>query len=173
MMRMGMVSTAHEQFKALRMWPEAVECLMVAERNVEAEDMIKEQLREQESPRLWCCLGDVEKDPRHWEKAWELSGKRFARAQRSLGRHYMMKGETEKAILRDRGEGRLQKCFCLRAMRGILGAARSPERGSVGVFSSGLRARIWANVGGDKASDDFLVCVATGYSLRKGQSRDQ
>lgn len=37
----GMVSTAHEQFKKLRMWPEAVECLIVAERNVEAEDMLK------------------------------------------------------------------------------------------------------------------------------------
>ena len=38
----GMVSTAHEQFKKLRMWPEAVECLIIAERNVEAEDMLKD-----------------------------------------------------------------------------------------------------------------------------------
>lgn len=38
-----MVSTAHEQFKALRMWPEAVECLIVAERKVEAEDMVKDR----------------------------------------------------------------------------------------------------------------------------------
>lgn len=37
-----MVSTAHEQFKKLRMWPEAVECLIIAERNVEAEDMLKD-----------------------------------------------------------------------------------------------------------------------------------
>ena len=36
------VSTAHEQFKKLRMWPEAVECLIIAERNVEAEDMLKD-----------------------------------------------------------------------------------------------------------------------------------
>ena len=38
----GMVSTAHEQFKKLRMWPEAVECLIIAERNVEAEDKLKD-----------------------------------------------------------------------------------------------------------------------------------
>merc|ERR1719411_1434378 len=41
MMRMGMVSTAHEQFKKLRMWDEAIDCLMVAQRNVEALDLIK------------------------------------------------------------------------------------------------------------------------------------
>ena len=29
------------RFKKLRMWPEAVECLICAERNVEAEDMVK------------------------------------------------------------------------------------------------------------------------------------
>jgi len=40
--RPGMVSTAHEQFKKLRMWPEAVECLIIAEQNVEAEDMLKD-----------------------------------------------------------------------------------------------------------------------------------
>ena len=40
--RPGMVSTAHEQFKKLRVWPEAVECLIIAERNVEAEDMLKD-----------------------------------------------------------------------------------------------------------------------------------
>mmetsp|Transcript_30003 Transcript_30003/g.75677 ORF Transcript_30003/g.75677 Transcript_30003/m.75677 type:complete len:960 (+) Transcript_30003:97-2976(+) len=98
MMRMGMVSTAHEQFKKLRMWPEAIDCLMVAERNVEAQDMVKELLAEHPTPRLWCCLGDLEKEPKHFETAWELSGKRFARAQRSLGRHYFSKGELEKAV---------------------------------------------------------------------------
>ena len=36
------VQHAHEQFKKLRVWPEAVECLIIAERNVEAEDMLKD-----------------------------------------------------------------------------------------------------------------------------------
>lgn len=98
MMRMGMVSTAHEQFKKLRMWPEAIDCLMVAERNVEALDLVRELLEKSPTPRLWCCLGDLEKEPRHYEKAWELSKGRFARAQRSLGRHRFVKNELAKAI---------------------------------------------------------------------------
>lgn len=98
MMKMGMVSTAHEQFKKLRMWPEAVDCLMVAERNVEAKEMVKELIAQAPTPRLWCCLGDLEKEPKHFLMAWEISNKRFARAQRSLGRHHFSKGELEKAI---------------------------------------------------------------------------
>ncbi|CAJ1400036.1 unnamed protein product [Effrenium voratum] len=98
MMRMGMVSTAHEQFKALRMWPEAVECLIVAERKVEAEDLVKDLIEKNPSPRLWCCLGDILKDPKHYETAWDLSKKRFARAQRSLGRYHFEKKQLAKAV---------------------------------------------------------------------------
>jgi tetratricopeptide (TPR) repeat protein len=41
------------------------------------------------APRLWCILGDIENDPRHYERAWEISKHRFARAQRSLGEYYL------------------------------------------------------------------------------------
>merc|ERR1712056_103026 len=98
MMRLGMVSTAHEQFKTLRMWSEAVDCLMIAGRNVEALYMVHELLEKEPTPKLWCCLGDLEKEPAHFEKAWELSNHRFAGAQRSLGRYWFDKKETAKAI---------------------------------------------------------------------------
>jgi len=98
MMRMGMVSTAHEQFKRLRMWPDAIDCLMAAERNVECLDMVKGLLKTSPTPRLWCCLGDLEKEHLHYITAWELSGQRFARAQRSLGRHYFHTNDFPKAI---------------------------------------------------------------------------
>lgn len=98
MMRMGMVSTAHEKFKKLRMWSHAVDCLIVAGRNVEAVDMVKELLDTRPGPRLWCCLGELEKDPRHFETAWELSGQRYARAQRSLGRHLFKENDLSGAV---------------------------------------------------------------------------
>ncbi len=41
--------------------------------------------------RLFCILGDLESEPRHYERAWELSRHRFARAQRSLGEYYLRK----------------------------------------------------------------------------------
>lgn len=39
------------------------------------------------APRLWCILGDLEDDAAHYERAWALSGGRYARAQRSLAEH--------------------------------------------------------------------------------------
>jgi tetratricopeptide (TPR) repeat protein len=98
MMRMGMVSTAHEQFKKLRMWSEAVDCLMIAERNIEATDMVQELIDEKPTPRLWCCLGDLENEMKHYETAWELSKHRFARAQRSMARIHFKKGRLAEAV---------------------------------------------------------------------------
>ncbi|KAI0400138.1 hypothetical protein F4802DRAFT_620296 [Xylaria palmicola] len=37
------------------------------------------------APRLFCILGDMENDAGHYTRAWEISNRRFARAQRSLG----------------------------------------------------------------------------------------
>ncbi|CAK7240953.1 MAG: hypothetical protein STHCBS139747_002410 [Sporothrix thermara] len=50
------------------------------------------------APRLFCILGDIEADPTHYDRAWELSKSRYSRAQRSLGEHYLQKQEWEKAL---------------------------------------------------------------------------
>lgn len=49
------------------------------------------------APRLWCILGDLEQDPSCWERAWEISGKHYARAQRTLGEYYTRQGDLSKA----------------------------------------------------------------------------
>lgn len=36
--------------------------------------------------KLWCALGDITGQAAHYSKAWEVSGLRSSRAQRSLGR---------------------------------------------------------------------------------------
>ncbi|KAK0736308.1 hypothetical protein B0T21DRAFT_288110 [Apiosordaria backusii] len=41
------------------------------------------------APRLWCLLGDLENEPKYYERAWEISGQRYARAQKSLGEYYL------------------------------------------------------------------------------------
>lgn len=43
------------------------------------------------APRLFCILGDLESDSAvaHYERAWEISNHRYARAQKSLGEHYL------------------------------------------------------------------------------------
>jgi len=49
------------------------------------------------APRLWCILGDLENDPACWLRAWEISKRRYARAQRSLGEYYVKAGKLEEA----------------------------------------------------------------------------
>ncbi|KAL8725412.1 MAG: hypothetical protein Q9166_007369 [cf. Caloplaca sp. 2 TL-2023] len=50
-----------------------------------------------DAPRLFCILGDLEKSPSAYEKAWEISNHRYARAQRSLGKYYFGQGDLQKA----------------------------------------------------------------------------
>ena len=49
------------------------------------------------APRLWCILGDLDDEPRHYERAWEISKQRYSRAQKSLGEYYLQKQEWTKA----------------------------------------------------------------------------
>ncbi|TDZ37288.1 TPR repeat-containing protein [Colletotrichum spinosum] len=50
------------------------------------------------APRLFCILGDLENEPSHWERAWEVSKHRFARAQKSLGEHHLQQKDWRKAL---------------------------------------------------------------------------
>lgn len=43
--------------------------------------MVRQQLKEQETPPMWAALGDLTQDPECWGKAWALSGRRYARAK--------------------------------------------------------------------------------------------
>ncbi|KAI0529848.1 hypothetical protein GGR58DRAFT_495448 [Xylaria digitata] len=49
------------------------------------------------APRLFCILGDMENDANHYTRAWEISNRRFARAQKSLGELHLQNKEWEKA----------------------------------------------------------------------------
>lgn len=50
-----------------------------------------------DAPRLFCILGDLEKSTVAYERAWEVSSKRYARAQRSLGKHYLANNDLPRA----------------------------------------------------------------------------
>lgn len=51
------------------------------------------------APRLFCILGDIETDSAvaHYERAWEISNNRYARAQKSLGEYYLAQKDWIKA----------------------------------------------------------------------------
>ncbi|KAH8581698.1 3x TPR domain-containing [Cryptosporidium sp. chipmunk genotype I] len=98
MMRIGSVLSAYNMFVEMCMWEDAVDCLIVADRKAEAIELVKKQLKVRETPRLYCSLGDLTQDLSFYEKSWELSRNRFARAQRSLGNAYFKKSQFELAL---------------------------------------------------------------------------
>ena len=115
----GAVQSALEVYQHLGMWNRVIECYQSAGRYGQAQQVVKERIKvEGESPRLLCLLGDAtqvrestwlpassalrqlfdnrctSQDASCYRKAWELSGKRSARAQRSLGLYHLRREEA-------------------------------------------------------------------------------
>ena len=108
---LGGLRTALDIYERLHMWAEAALCYAATEREEKARLMVRKQLykptnpdKEDENdkyegperdvlppdaPRLFCILGDIDTDISMYERAWVVSMERYARAQRSLARHYV------------------------------------------------------------------------------------
>ncbi|PYH48898.1 TPR domain protein [Aspergillus saccharolyticus JOP 1030-1] len=108
---LGGLRTALDIYERLQMWAEAALCYAATEREDKARQMVRKQLYQPtgqdpeddsekfegpelsplpaEAPRLFCILGDIDTDAAMYERAWEVSNQRYARAQRSLARHYL------------------------------------------------------------------------------------
>ncbi|KAK9576514.1 hypothetical protein V6Z92_009780 [Aspergillus fumigatus] len=108
---LGGLRTALEIYERLQMWAEAALCYAATDREEKAKHIVRRQLYEPtgpnpddenekfdgpelsplpvDAPRLLCILGDIDSDPTMYERAWEVSNNRYARAQRSLARHYL------------------------------------------------------------------------------------
>lgn len=123
----GSFVSALEIFKRLKLWAEVALCYhsvgqedkarqiirrqlyfsslgpSIDKYSIDAEEVVKEKWDGEirptppHAPRLWCILGDLDNDPACWEHAWEISKKRYARAQRSLGEYWTKQGDLEKA----------------------------------------------------------------------------
>ena len=119
----GGLRTAVEIYERLEMWAEAALCWAASGKESNAREILRRQLHlpkprsdgstrshevseaaatsslglPSDAPRLLCILGDVESAPAYYEQAWKVSECRYARAQRSLGKHYMSKGHMKEA----------------------------------------------------------------------------
>ncbi|BGP16213.1 hypothetical protein JCM10213_007070 [Rhodosporidiobolus nylandii] len=120
-MALGITKSALEIFTRLELWEEVARCWMSLERPDRGTEIIRELLTgskhesdvvmnerkgdgakhfkggEKREAKLWCTLGELERDPKHYERAWEVSGGTSSRAQRSLGAVYWSSGEYAKA----------------------------------------------------------------------------
>ncbi|RKP13703.1 hypothetical protein BJ684DRAFT_4428, partial [Piptocephalis cylindrospora] len=99
-MSIGVIRSALEIFERLELWDDVIACHQILGEEDQAEVLVREQLEKEgaDLPWLYCILGDLQKDPSYWERAWEESGKRYARAQRSLGAYYFKSEKWPEAI---------------------------------------------------------------------------
>lgn len=112
---LGGLRTALEIYERLQLWAEVALCYAATDREAKAKSVVRGQLYEPtnrkaddevndddekfegpersplpaNAPRLFCILGDIDTDPAMYERAWEVSNRRYARAQRSLARYYL------------------------------------------------------------------------------------
>lgn len=96
---LGAFKTAAAIFERRTMWDEYAACLVQLGERQQAENVILDQLeRQPASPKMLCLLGDLRGDALCYERAWEVSKGKFARAMRSLGMHHVRAGANEEAI---------------------------------------------------------------------------
>ncbi|KAI8974403.1 hypothetical protein BDB01DRAFT_806458 [Pilobolus umbonatus] len=96
---LGVIRSALEIFERLEMWEDVISCYQMLEQPVKAKEVLKTLMDAQpDSPKYWCLLGDLEAEPKHWLKSWELSNHHYARAMRSLGSYYYKRQEYKDAI---------------------------------------------------------------------------
>lgn len=98
MVSCGIIGDALKIFEDLELWDNLIYCYCLLGKKPAATDLIKERLQHNpEDPRLWCSLGDVTLNDDNYIKALEVSGNRFARAERSLARSAYNRGAYKKS----------------------------------------------------------------------------
>ncbi|GAA5804211.1 hypothetical protein HPULCUR_009698 [Helicostylum pulchrum] len=96
---LGVFRSAAEIFERLEMWEDVISCYQMIEQPEKAKAILKNLMEKKpDSPKYWCILGDLEAEPEHWRKSWEISNHTYARAMRSLGSYEYKRQNYEAAI---------------------------------------------------------------------------
>ncbi|KYR02648.1 tetratricopeptide repeat domain 27 [Tieghemostelium lacteum] len=96
--QLGAVASAFDIFERLEMWDEAIKCLTFMGKNSRSEELVRQRLNIHPTPELYCVLGDLKEDPAFYLQGWELSKRRYSRAQRSLARYHLKREEYQECI---------------------------------------------------------------------------
>ncbi|CAL1534608.1 unnamed protein product [Lymnaea stagnalis] len=98
LLSLGCIGDALNVYEKLEMWENVISCYQRLGKRERAETVIRERLAIQETPSLLCFLGDVTRDLQHYQRAWEISNHKSARAMRCMGYVYFQEQKFEKAV---------------------------------------------------------------------------
>lgn len=95
---LALFKNALEMYTKIEYWEGIIRCYCGLGQTVKAEKIIRQELDKQETPYLYCLLGDATDDINYYEKSWTLSNNRFARAKKSIGTYYYTRKKYSEAI---------------------------------------------------------------------------
>lgn len=87
LVELGALKSALEIYERLEKWTDVALCYASTGDKPRSINFVKKALAENPNDaRSWSVLGDIECNPEHWEKAWQIG--RYANAKKSLAKYY-------------------------------------------------------------------------------------